>query len=137
MKLWLVAAVFLGLLISAGMASAESPILVTHTLTGYSMGSDSVVLSYILKVKNPGYSNVSNLTLAQVPLFMIGTDRITLSIESLEPLGETQIPFSIVTPMLLDQAAFSERPLFWAGEYTDGNGDLLEFPASSVEGGAL
>lgn len=137
MKSRFAALVFLVLLMTAGMAWAESPILVSHTLTGYSMGSDSVILNYTLNVKNSGESSVHNVTLTQVPLFIITRDRVTLNIGSLEPQGEMQIPFTFITPMLLNQSEISAQPLFWAGEYIDNNGNLIEFPARSVNGGAL
>lgn len=128
---------FLGWLIPAGMAWAESPVSVSHTLTGYSKGADSVVLNYTLTVKNSGTSPVSNLVLIYAPLAISNTSAITLNIGNLDPQKEIQVPFILTTPLILDQNKFSEQPLFWAGECTDSNGGLMEFPARSVEGGVL
>ncbi len=128
---------FLGWLIPAGMAWAESPVLVSHTLTSYNKGADSVVLNFTLTVKNSGTSSISNLTLSYVPLMIISKDQATLNIGNIDPQAEIKVPFALTTPMLLDQNMFSQQPLFWAGKFTDGKGNLIEFPAQSAQGGAL
>jgi len=137
MKKQLAAVVFLVLLIPATMAWAESPVTVSHTLASYATGTDSVVLNYNLTVKNTGDSGISNVTLAYVPLVIIGADQLTVDIGSLDPQAEIQLPFTLTTPMLLDQAEILQQPLFWAGEYTNAGGSLIQFPARSIEGGAL
>lgn len=124
-------------LIPAGMAWAESPVVVSHTLTGYNKGADSVVLNYTLAIKNAGTSSISNLTLSYVPLMIVSKDQITLNIGTLAPQAEIKVPFTITTPMLLDQNVFSQQTLFWAGKYTDNNGAVIEFPAQSGQGGTL
>ncbi len=131
------ALLFLGWLIPASLAWAESPVSVSHTLTGYTMGADSVTLSCNLTVKNIGADSISNVTLSYAPLLIISTDRTTLNVGTHDPQGEIQVPFTLTTPMLLEQNVFLEQPLFWAGEYTDGNSSLIEFPARSVNGGVL
>lgn len=131
------ALLFLCWLIPAGMAWAESPVVVSHVLTGYEMGTDSVVLNYTLTVKNSGNSSLTNLTLSNVPLFIISKDRATLNIGNLDSQAEIQVPFTVTTPMLLIEPEFKNQPLFWAGECTDTSGNFIEFPARSVEGGVL
>lgn len=131
------ALLLLGWLIPVSLAWAESPVLVSHTLTGYSMGADSVVLNYTLTIKNSGTSSISNLTLSYVPLMIISKDQITLNIGNLDPQAEIKVSFTVTTPMLLDQAVFSRQTLFWAGKYTDSNDAVIKFPVRSNQGGAL
>lgn len=131
------ALLFLCWLMPAGKAWAESPIVVSHTLTGYAVSRDAVVLNYTLSVKNTGTSCIPNLTLSPVPLFIIGKERATLNIGSLDQQAEVQVPFTITTPMLLGESALKSQPLFWAGECTDGSGNVVRFSTRSVEGGAF
>jgi hypothetical protein len=131
------ALLLLGWLIPAGIAWAESPVVVSHTMTGYSMGTDSVILSYVLNVKNTGTDSVTNVALSYVPLMIVSTKQITLNVAVLESQAELQVPFTITTPMLFEQDKFSSQPLFWAGTCKDGSGNQIDFPAQSVEGGAL
>lgn len=131
------ALLFLCWLIPAGMAWAESPVEVSHILTGYEMGTDSVILNYTLTVKNTGNSSFTNLTLSNVPLFIISRDRTTLNIGNLDPQSKIQVPFTVTTPMLLSESEFKRQPLFWAGECTDANGNVVVFPGRSIEGGVL
>jgi len=128
---------FLVWLMPAGTVWAESPVEVSHVLTGYEMGTDSVILNYTLTVKNTGNSSLTNLTLSHVPLFIISKDRATLNIGNLDPQSEVQVPFTVTTPMLLIEPELKNQPLFWAGECTDESGNFIEFPARSVEGGVL
>lgn len=137
MKRKFAALVLLVLLIPIGTAWADPPILVSHSMTGYTMGPDSVILDYTLTVKNSGDSSVQDLTLSQVPLFFITTTETTLHIGNLQPEGEVLVPFTLVTPMTIEQTEFAGQPLFWAGEFTNGSGELIEFPAGSIEGGSL
>ena len=120
------------LFISTGAAWAEVPVSVTHTLTGYSMGTELVILNYTLTVKNLGAASISNLTLSYVPVSIISKDALVLDIGTLDANGQLQFSFSLATPMLLDQAQFSGQPLFWSGKFADGNGSTREFPASSA-----
>lgn len=137
MKKRFAALVLLLSLMPIGMAWADPSILVSHSLTGYTMGSDSVILDYTLTVKNSGDSSVHGLTLSHVPLFFVTTTSTTLNMGSLEPQGELQVPITLVTPVVLGQAEFAGQPLFWAGEFTTVSGELIEFPARSIDGGAL
>ena len=121
----------------AGLVWAESPVVVSHVLTGYDRGTEAVVLNYTLTVKNSGNSSLTNLTLSNVPLFIISKDRTTLNIGHLDPQSEIQVPFTVTTPMLLSESEFKSQPHFWAGECTDANGNYIEFPARSNDGGSL
>ncbi len=125
------------LLTPAAVARAESLISVSHTMTGYSMGADSAVLNYTITVKNAGDTELSDVTLSYVPLIVISPDTLTLDVGPLGPQAEVQVPFTLTTPMLQDQKDFLQWPLFWAGTYLDDVGNGVEFPACSVEGGAL
>jgi hypothetical protein len=132
--------IFTVLLLPTGMVQAESPIYLSHTLTSYSEGAGSVTLGFLLRVENPGGAPLYNLTLSNVPLAIITQEEVSLYIGDIEAGGSLDIPFNLVTPMFFSQDEFSEQPLFWAGEYLDGGGNLFEFPAESrpvPEGGAL
>ena len=65
---------FLGLFVLLAMLlpclayGAGSPVVVTHTLTGYSKGADAVTLEYSLHVVNQGKDTLSDLTLGSCPL---------------------------------------------------------------------
>jgi len=83
MKKRFAALLLLGWLIPASMAWAESPVVVSHTLTGYTMGTDEVTLSYTLTVKNLGAASISNLTLSYVPVSIISKDALVLDIGTL------------------------------------------------------
>lgn len=126
-----------GWLLSAGAAWAESPVSVSHTMTGYTMGTDTVTLTYNLTVKNTSAGSISNVTLAHVPLFLFSRDEIVLNIAMLDPQAEALIPFTVMTPMLLSESEFRHQALFWAGSCTDSTGSLIEFPAKSLEGGVF
>ena len=123
--------IFIAMLLPLGVASAETPIYLSHSLIGYNASADSVTLNYSLHVENLGDSTFYNLTFFNVPLMIITPEEISLNIGNLEPRGSIDISFSLVTPMLLSEGEFSEQPLFWAGKYFDGNGNPIEFPAVS------
>lgn len=114
-----------------GVACAGSPIYLDHTLTSYTLGSDSVTLDYVLHVENPGAATFYSLTLSYVPRMVISQDDFILDIGTIEAYEFIDIPFRIVTPMLLNEELFSELPLFWAGEGADSNKTFIEFPADS------
>ncbi len=119
-------------LLPAGRALAESPVFLSHTITGYTEGVDSVTLDYVLHVENMGAAPLYNLTLSHVPLMLISQDEILLNIGTVDALGALDVPLSLVTPMLLSQEEFLELPLFWAGEGQDANNAFIEFPAESL-----
>ena len=137
MKKRFAALLLLGWLIPTSMAWAESPVVVSHTMTGYTMGTDSVTLSYTLNVKNTGTSSISDVILNLVPLMIISTEKITLNIATLDPQVEVQVSFTLTTPVLWSESEFRSLPLFWAGTCTGSSGSFIEFPARSVEGGVL
>ena len=136
MKKRFAALLLLGWLIPASMAWAESPVVATHTMTGYSLGADSVTLSYTLNVKSTGTGCVSNVTVSYIPFMIVSTEQITLNIAALASQAEVRVPFTVTMPMLLEESIF-RSPLFWAGSCTDSSGRLIEFPAHSVEGEVL
>ncbi len=132
--------IFAVLLLPAGVVQAESPIYLSHTLTSFTAGAGSVTLGFSLHVVNPSGAPLYNLTLSKVPLTIVTLKEVSLDIGYIEAGGSLDITFSVVTPMLLGQDEFSRQPLFWAGEYKDGGGNLIKFPAESrpaSEGGAL
>ncbi len=139
MKKRFAALLLLGWLIPAGMAWAEPPVSVSHTLTSYTMGTDTVTASYTLNVKNSSTGSISNLILSLVPFPVISQDQVTLNITTLEPQAEVQIPFTLTTPMLLDQSMLTMLPMSWdcEGTLVDMGPIPIQFPVGSIEGGSL
>jgi hypothetical protein len=86
MKKRFAALLLLGWLISAGVAWAQSPVTVGHSMTNYALSADSVVLNYTLIVRNPGTGALSNVTVSLIPLTIITTDKISLNVGNLDPL---------------------------------------------------
>ncbi len=125
-------AVSLAFVMWAGMAWAEPPVYLSHTLTGYTEGVDTVTLDYVLHVENMGAGAVYNLVLSHVPLMIIAEPDVSLGIGTIEANGAVDVTFTIVTPLLLSQEEFMELPLFWAGEGEDANYNFIEFPAESL-----
>lgn len=132
MKKFIVFVFTLGLMIPAGRALAESPVLLSHTITGYTQGADAVTLDVVLHVENPGAAPLYNLTLSYVPLMIIAEPDVLLEIGTIDANGALDIPLTIVTPMLLSEEEFIKLPLFWAGEAEDAGNSFLEFPADSL-----
>jgi hypothetical protein len=130
--------VLLVFVFSAGMAWAESPVYLCHTLTTYTAGTDTVTLDYVLHVENTEAEPVYNLALSHVPLMLIPEPEVSLNIGTIEAYGAVDVMFTIATPMLLSQDEVSGRPLFWVGEGQDANNAFIEFPAdSSTCGGGV
>jgi len=123
--------------LSVGLAWAESPVHLTHSITGYKADAENVTLNYSLYVENPGDTPVQGLILSHVPLPFVTKEEVFLNIGDLEAHGTRDITFTLITPMLLSQEEFSAHPLFWAGTYTDGSGNTIEFPAESRIAGGM
>jgi hypothetical protein len=118
-------------------ACAEGPpVILTHTLTGYSKGPTAVTLEYSMHVVNPGETAIGDLSLSLVPRLPFLTTRTTVNVSYLAPKQSTDLTVKLVTPLLLNQEQFSRSPLFWAGECLDAEGKLVEFPVKSGPGGA-
>ena len=122
---------------SMAMALNESPISVSHTVTGYTEGSDSVTINFVLHVENHGSAPLYNVTLSNVSLF-IPSEEVKLYLGDIGASETLDVSFSLVSPsplpVTVDELAM--LPLFWAGEGTGAGGNFIEFPAES-QGGAL
>ncbi len=132
--------IFSVLLLLGGMARAESPLYLSHTLTSSTEGADSVTLDFVLHIKNTGSAPLYNLTLSYVPLVIMTPEEVSLHIGDIEAGGSRDVPFTLVTPILISQDEFFRHPLFWAGECLDAGGNPVEFPAEShtvPTGGAI
>lgn len=116
--------------------SAESPVIVSHTLTGYNKGSTSITLDYSLHVVNLGETPLADLSLSLVPIPPLVAKRTTVSVGYLGPHQSADVTLQIITPALLDAERFSHTPLFLAGRYLDVEGKTAEFPAKSKPGGS-
>ena len=123
--------VCVALLCPTAMAQSESPIFLSHTVTDYTEGTDSVTVGVLLHLDNPGDTPLHGVRLSNVPLLIITVEEVFLDIGDIEAGGNLDVSFSLVTPMLLSQEEFAEQPLFWACEWTDETGSLVEFPALS------
>ncbi len=123
--------VLVATLLPAGMIRAESPVNLSHTLISYTEGTDSVTLCFLLRVENPSNTSLYNLTLSYVPLTIISQGGVPLYISNIEAGGSRDIPFSVVTPMLLNQEEFLKQSLFWAGKGFDEVGNPVDFSVES------
>jgi len=133
---WLLVIAFASLP-SAARALNESPVNVSHTLTGYTEGPETVTVNFILHVENYGSAPLYNVTLSNVSLF-IPSGEVNLYLGNIGASGTLDVSFSLVSPSPLPVTVdeLSRLPLFWAGEGTDADGNFIEFPAESL-GGAL
>jgi len=122
---------------SAVMALNESPVYVSHTVTGYTEGADTVTINFTLHVENYGSAPLYNVTLSNVSLF-IPAEGAKLNLGDIGASGTRDVSFSLVSPSPLPVTIdeLERLPLFWAGEGTDAGGNFIEFPAES-QGGAL
>jgi hypothetical protein len=116
--------------------AAGPPVIVTHTLTGYSKGPAEVTLNYALHVVNPGQTPLADMTLSLVPRPPFITAGTTVNVGFLNPKQSADIQLRLMTPLLLDQAHFSQQPLSWAGECLNAEGKRVKFPVKSRPGGA-
>lgn len=123
-------------LVAAVAAFAErSPVLVTHTLTGYSRGATDVTLEYSLQVLNQENFPLTDLTLTLVPRLPLVPSKSVVSVPTLAPSGSTAVTVKIVTPLLLSREGFARTSLQFGGKYTDVSGKTVEFPVRSMPGG--
>jgi hypothetical protein len=116
--------------------AADPPVIVTHTLTGYSKGPSSVTLEYSLHVVNPGETPLADLTLSLVPRPPFVTTRTTVTVGFLGPKQSADMPMKLVTPLLLEKDHFSQKTLPWAGKGLNAEGKRVEFPVKSRPRGA-
>lgn len=124
-------------LLLAGMAWAESPVLLSHTLQGSSKGADSVTWNFSLHVINTGDAPLRDLALSYVPLLVMAREEVNLNVPEIEAHGQTDIKFDLTTPALSDEKEISLQSFHWAGKCLDEQGKTLEFPVASNPGGAL
>lgn len=116
--------------------AAGPPIVVTHTLTGYSQGPTATTLEYSLHMVNHGETPVSALSLSLVSRPPFVSTTTTVEVTSLAPNQSTDLAIKLVTPLLLEEEQFARRTLLWAGKLLDAQGKLVEFPIKSRPGGA-
>lgn len=137
MKKRFFALLLIGWLMPASMAWAQSPVVVSHTLTSYTMGTDSVTLEYNLNLRNIGESSLSDVILSHIPLLIISTEDLHLNVASLDPQMNVQVPFTLTIPMLLEESTITDMPLFWDCEGISTGGARVPFSLLSAQGGAL
>lgn len=125
------------LLLFVGMAWADAPLLLSHTLKGSSKGPDSVTWNFALHVINNGDTPVRDLALSYVPLLVMARDEVNLNISEIAGHGETDVPFELTVPVFVEEREVSTQPFHWAGNYLDDQGKPVEFPAESNQGGVL
>jgi len=122
---------------SMAMALNESPVHLSHAVTGYTVGTDTVTVNFTLHLENYGSSPLHNLTLSHVSLF-IPSEEVKLYLGDIGASGTLDVSFSLVSPSPLPVPVneLARLPLFWAGEGADAGGNFIEFPAES-QGGSL
>jgi len=122
---------------SMAMALNESPVHLSHAVTGYTVGTDTVTVNFTLHVENYGSAPLYNVTLSSVSLF-IPSEEVKLYVGDIVASGTIDVSFSLVSPSPLPVTVdkLATLPLFWAGECTGAGGNFIEFPAES-QGGAL
>ncbi len=129
--------VLLAMLLPAASAwGGESRIVVTHTLTGYNMGTNTVTVDYSLHVVNNGEAPVVNLSLSLVPMPPFVGNRTMVNVGYLGARQSADVPLRLVTRTVLSAERFSQQPLFLVGKYLDGEGNPAQFPVKSKPGGA-
>ncbi len=129
--------VLLAMLLPAVSAwGAESRVTVSHTLTGFNMGTNTVTVDYSLHVVNNGEAPVVNLSLSLVPLPPFVANRTIVNVGYLGTRQSADVSLQLVTRAILSADRFSQQPLFLVGKYLDGEGKPAQFPVKSKPGGA-
>lgn len=134
-----VAALTMALVIFAltGLAgAADSPLILSHEVTGYERGQQSVIISYTIHVVNPGTSSLSDLTLTVIPSQVIGAETTTLEVGTLPANQTTEMFLQLEGVPAFPKEYLLKEPLLLSGKCTDGAGRVLEFPVTSYPGGA-
>lgn len=135
----LVAALTMALAIFAltGLArAADSPVILSHQVTGYEKGQQSVSISYTIQVVNPGTASLSDLTLTVIPSHVRATDTTTLAVGALPAKQAREMSLQLKGIPAIPKDYLSREPLFLSGKCIDGDGRVLEFPVTSYPGGA-
>jgi len=119
---------------TAGLVWADaSPVVLTHTVTGYGTGDKTVTVDVSVHVENPGDTYLSNVTLSFVPMPPFVRGRSTLNVGSLAPRQSADFSLHLEAPAI-GKDKVARRPLFFAGKYDDANGTKVEFPVTSHPG---
>ena len=113
------------------LLAGDLQLFLRHTLISYQQVGDDVIIDYDLIIENTGDASIYNLTLTQVPLLLISTDEVILTIGELPAKGCTEVSFHFIIPMVLDEEEISQNPFFWIGEYQDAGGLPHDFPFKS------
>ena len=122
------------LLWTAGLVWADaSPVVLTHTVTGYGTGDKTVAVDISVHVANPSDTSISNVTLSFVPMSPFFRGRGTLNVGSLAPRQSADFSIRLEAPAI-GKDKVARRPLFFAGKYDDANGTQVEFPVTSHPG---
>lgn len=119
-------------LMLAGLAWAESPVLLSHSLNGSSSGAESITFNFTLHVENRGDTPIRELDLSYVPLLVMTREEVNLQVAEIERLGQKDIPFKLITPIAFNEEAILKIPLFWDCKGLDENGNLFNSLTESV-----
>jgi len=129
--------VTVALVFMAGICRAAGPpVVLTHTLTGYTEGETKVTADYYLHVENRGNAPVPELTLSLVPSVPTFLQPTTINLGELGPRETRDLFVQVESSIRLKRATLSQSPLFWAGTFVDADGKAVEFPIKSTPGGA-
>jgi hypothetical protein len=129
-------ALVVSLLISCifpNLTHAAQPLIATHTLTDSTTDGKDFTLKVTLHLVNAGDTAVSNLTLSLVPISMVVSRQVKVTVGDLAPHASTDATVQLVTPRPVDAKAFSRTQLYWAAT-GDADGARIEFPVTSGGG---
>jgi tripartite motif-containing protein 71 len=121
------------LLIPSLVWAEAPPVVLTHTVTGYSTGDETVTIDISVHVANPGDSALSNVTLTFVPMPPFISGRSTLDVGTLAPRQSADFALHLEA-MATGMDRIARRPLFFAGKCVNADGTKVEFPVSSYPG---
>lgn len=126
----------LALFLPPGMAWAVAPpVVVTHTVTGYSAVEGTATVTFSVHVVNPGDGYLSELTLSLVPMSPFAKGGAELNIRALSPHQSVDLMLQLEAPVQIGKYGSARRPIFFAGKCLDPYGNLIEFPVMSHPGG--
>jgi len=122
-------------IVGASALAANAPVDVTHRLTGYNIGTNTVTATYAVHVVNPGPGTLTTITLTAVRMPPFTEGRATFNVSSLAANQGADFSMQLEAPATIGQTTLEKTPLFFAGKCIDSQGNSVEFPVKSSPGG--
>lgn len=127
----------LAIFASTGLAgAADSPVILSHQVTGYQKGPRVATISYTFHVVNPGTKALTDLSLTVVRAQVIPRERATVNIGTLPATQRTDVKVTMEGPAASPKEFLMREPVLLSGRCADSEGKVLEFPVISYPGGA-